>query len=401
MKAETLKRPARRYGLPMLLFVALVVGVGAFILGTRSDTMLAWVRSETQNKSLPAQLDYTQLQQVYDSLRQKYDGSLNATQLLAGATKGMVAAAGDPYTVYFTKKDAQDFFSSLNGTFSGIGAVIDKKDGQLLVASTLDDSPAQHAGLLGGDKIIKVNDQDVSNWSIDQAVAAIRGQSGTTVKLTILRGQDLKDFSIVRAQLNAPSVTWEETSDNIGYMRIAEFNNDTATQASKAAMEFKDKHVKGVVLDLRGNGGGYVDAAQSVASLWLDGKEVVQERRDSQVVNTLYASSSPVLAGLPTVVLIDGGSASASEIVAGALHDNGVAKLVGVKSFGKGSVQEIVSMAGGAELKVTVAKWYTPGGKNINKEGLTPDTTVKISSDDITANRDPQKDKAMQMVQGK
>ncbi|HXH26821.1 MAG TPA: S41 family peptidase [Candidatus Acidoferrum sp.] len=389
-------RPTKRFALWFVTCVAAITCAAGFVLGTRLGSFTAWLGSE--NKGLPAQLDYSQLQQVYDKLREKYDGPLDASKLLAGAEQGLVAAAGDPYTDYFTKAEAQQFLSSLNGTFSGIGIVIDKKDNQLVVVSTLDGSPAATAGLLASDKIIKVNDQDTSTWSIDQAVAAIRGDAGTSVKITVLRGQDFKDFSITRAQITAPSVTWQETSDNIGYMRISEFNNDTGSLADKAAQEFKDKKVVGVVLDLRGNGGGYVSAAQDVADLWLSNKVIVQERRGNQVIDTITSGDNPLLGGLPTVVLVDGGSASASEIVAGALHDNNVAKLVGVKTFGKGSVQDFVDMPGGADLKVTVAKWYTPAGKNISKEGIMPDFVVQLTDDNTKNGQDPQKDKAFSLV---
>jgi carboxyl-terminal processing protease len=376
--------------------IILIVGV---IGGMRADDLIVLL-GNGQNKGTPSSLDFSSVQQVYDQLRQKYDGKLDVQKLIDGAKKGMVAATGDPYTVYFTKDEAKQFFSDLNGKFSGIGAELDKKSDQLIVVSTLDDSPARKAGLQAGDAIAKVNDEDTSGWSVDQAVSKIRGDKGTTVKLTIVRDSKQQEFSIVRDEITTPSVTWNEDTDNIGYMRIASFADDTASLTQKAAQEFKDKGVKAVVLDLRGDGGGYLTAAQAVASLWLpEGKTIVQERTDTGVVQqTLKASGNALLSGLPTTVLVDGGSASASEIVSGALHDNGVAKLVGVKTFGKGSVQDIVDLPGGAELKVTIAKWYTPNGKNINKEGIQPDVNVPISDDDLKNSRDPQKDKAFELV---
>lgn len=378
--------------------IALATGIFGFILGTRSGEIFAWISSPSNNKGLPSTLDFSSVQQVYDTLRSKFDGKLDAAQLVEGAKKGLVAAAGDQYTVYFTKADNQQFMSDLDGTFSGIGAELDQKDNQLIVVSTLDESPAQKAGLLAQDKIIKVNDQDTSTWSLDKAVSEIRGTKGTTVKLTVVRGQDVKEFSIVRDDIVTPSVTWSETSDNIGYMRISRFaDNNTVDLATKAAQEFKDKHVKGIVLDVRGNGGGYLTSAQAVASLWLNDKVIVQEKGNANEV--LRSNNNPILGGIPTVVLVDGGSASASEIVAGALHDNGAAKLVGVKTFGKGSVQEIVNLPNGTGLKVTIAKWYTPNGKNISEQGIQPDVQISISDDDVKAGRDPQKDKALQLLQ--
>lgn len=396
--AQPITKSKKRFGTGTLLSVAVVVGLGAFVLGTRMDQLTLLV-SASQNKGLTTTLNYTELQTVYDKLRQKYDGPLDGDKLIEGAKKGLVAAAEDPYTVYFTAKEAEEFSHSLEGTFSGIGAELDKRDSQIIIAATLDDSPARSSGLQANDKIVSVNGQDTAAWSIEQAVSKIRGEAGTSVKLTILRGQEVKEFSIIRAQITAPSVKWEVTADNIGYMRISQFNKTTTGLATTAAQEFKAKGVKGIVLDLRGNGGGYLSAAREVASLWLDDKVVVLEKRGDQVIDTLRSDTSPVVAGISTLVLVDGGSASASEIVAGALRDNGAARLVGVKTFGKGSVQDIVDgLPKSGELKVTIAKWYTPAGKNISAEGIAPDVEVSISDDDRKADRDPQKDKAFALV---
>ncbi|HEU5187766.1 MAG TPA: S41 family peptidase, partial [Candidatus Saccharimonadales bacterium] len=248
------------------------------------------------------------------------------------------------------------------------------------------------------DLIVKVNDQDTTGWSIDKAVSEIRGEKGTTVKLTIVRDQEVKDFSIVRDAIVNPSVRYEITEGNIGYLRISRFSDtDTVDLARKAAQEFKQKGVKGVVLDLRGNGGGYLGAAQDVSGIWLKDKVVVQERRGNEVVETLKSDGNAILEGVPTVVLIDEGSASASEIVAGALRDHEAAQLLGKKTFGKGSVQTIEEMPGGGQLKITIAKWYTPNGKNINKEGIQPDIQVEISKEDITAGRDLQRQRAFEI----
>lgn len=202
----------------------------------------------------------------------------------------------------------------------------------------------------------------------------------------------------MRDDIINPSVKYEVTADNIGYLRISRFSDsDTVRLAKEAAASFKAKGVKGVVVDLRGNGGGYLDAAQEIAGIWLKGKVVVQEKRGDEVIDTLRTNGSAILEGVPTVVLIDGGSASASEIVAGALHDHKAAQLVGVTSFGKGSVQQILEIGKG-QLKVTVAKWYTPNGKNISKEGIEPDIKVELSDADIAAGRDLQKDKAYELL---
>jgi carboxyl-terminal processing protease len=216
--------------------------------------------------------------------------------------------------------------------------------------------------------------------------------------LTILRDGETKDYSLVRAKISVPSVA-SEIIDGVGYMRISRFGDDTASLARQTAKEFKDKNVRGVTLDLRGNGGGYVDAAVSVSSLWLkSGTTVVEERHGNKVFNTEKANGNAILQGLKTVVLVDGGSASASEIVAGALLDNGAATLVGTKTYGKGSVQELLSLPSGANLKVTIAKWFTPKGKNINGDGLEPTETVEMTAEQYAAGNDTQRARALEIL---
>ncbi|HEX4662298.1 MAG TPA: S41 family peptidase [Candidatus Saccharimonadales bacterium] len=395
-------RPGKnKKGIITTAMIIVVVAVVAFVAGTRADSWhVAWLMG---NPSTTSGLDFSSVEQTYQLLQQKFAGTkLDNKKLIEGAKRGLVAAAGDPYTVYFNDAEAKQFLGDLDGTFTGIGAELSMKDGKLVVVSTLDDSPAKKAGLAAGDNIVKVNDQDASTWSVDEAVAKIRGEKGTTVKLTVIRGgQNVQDFSIVRDTINNPSVTYSETPDNIGYIRISRFaQNDTAMLAKTAAAEFKAKGVKGVILDLRGDGGGYVNAAQSVASLWLGtGKTVVSERKDNKTVDELKTNDTATLEGVPTIVLIDGGSASASEIVAGALHDYKAARLVGAKSFGKGSVQEILDAPGGGQLKVTVALWFTPNGKNINHNGIDPDVAVPLTDAQAAAGQDPQKDKAIELLQ--
>jgi len=393
-------KKVRTVRLSTTILVSIVVGIVGFVGGMRAHD-IAIQLGNSQNKNAPSQLNFSSVQAVYDTLREKFDGKVDAQKLIDGAKKGMVEATGDPYTVYFTDDEAKQFLGDLEGKFSGIGAELDKRGSQLIIASTIDNSPAKKAGLLPGDAIVKVNGEDTTGWSIEQGVSKIRGNKGTTVKLSIVRDNQPQDISIVRDDIVTPSVTHSIDDNNIGYLRITRFaEGDTSSLTRQAAQEFKDKGVKGIVLDLRGNGGGYLTAAQDVASLWLRDKTIVQERRGDVVQETLKSGSDPILEGIPTTVLVDGGSASASEIVAGALQDNGAAKLVGEKTFGKGSVQEIKPLSSGGELKVTVAKWYTPKGKNINKEGIEPDVKVGISDDDLKNNRDPQKDKAFELVKG-
>lgn len=368
------------YGISVVIF--LLVGL---VAGTRIDQF-----GSIPNNSLKP------LQETYKALHQNYDGKLDDKKLIEGASRGMVEAAGDPYTAYFNKNEAKEFASDLDGTFSGIGAELGKKDNKLVVISALDFSPAQKAGLAPNDIIAKVNGEDSSDWSIDKAVSKIRGEKDTTVKLTIVRGDQVVEPTITRDNITYPSVKTEESSGGVGIIRISRFGKDTASLVRKAAEKFKGK--KGIVVDLRGNGGGYLDAAQEVASLWLDKDQtIVTERVGGEIKQTHGATGDNVLKGVPTVVLIDEGSASASEILAGALQDHRVATIVGQKSFGKGSVQDVVELSGGAELKVTIAKWYTPNGKNIGKQGITPDKIIAAGLNNNQDN-DSQLQKALDII---
>jgi carboxyl-terminal processing protease len=328
---------------------------------------------------------------------------LNQQKLTDGLKSGLVSAAGDPYTVYFSPADAKAFNNELSGSITGIGAELGSNDqNEIVIISPLSGYPAQKAGLKPKDIVAAINGKTTQGMTIDAAVTKIRGNPGTNVTLTIVRGSAKPfDVTITRQKITVPSVKYEEDGD-IGYMKISQFTQDTADLAQKGAQEFKSKNVKGVVLDLRGDPGGYLDAAVRVSSLWLNqGQTVVSERRGNTVVGSEAALGGNILKGLPTVVLIDDGSASASEITAGALRDNGAAQLVGVKSFGKGSVQQVEDFKDGSELKVTIARWYTPDGKNIDKQGIKPDVTVTISDADAAAGKDPQKDKALQILQTK
>lgn len=396
IEPRVLKKTPKGVSLRTCILVAIVVALGAFMVGNRSTDIIAKLNS----KGTPGRLDTSSLQEVYATLNAKFDGKLDAQKLIDGAKHGMVSAAGDPYTVYMSAEEAKSFQGDLEGTFEGIGAELGKKDDKLTIISTLDSSPAQKAGLMSGDVIAKVNDEDSVDWAIEKAVSKIRGEKGTTVKLTIVRNGEVKEFTITRGAITDPSVKSEVTAGNIGIMRISRFGqSDTARLARLAAEDFKAKGVKGVVVDLRGNGGGYRDAAVDLAGIWMNNKVVMTERTNGKVTETLKTGSDAILAGVPTVVLINGGSASASEILAGALKDNGAATLLGEKSFGKGSVQTIENLSNGGILKVTVARWYTPNGKNINKEGINPDVEVKVSDADIKAGKDAQKEAAIQKLQ--
>lgn len=379
------------------LTIAIVAAIG-FVAGTRSNEVLGAIAPIFGFKVETTTLDLSSIQKTYQALKANYDGKLDSKALIDGANKGLVAAAGDTYTLYMNAKDAASFNDDLTGNIGGgIGAEVGTRSDQPTIIRVLDDNPAIKAGLQAGDVITAVNDQSTVGMTVDKVVALIRGDVGTTVKLQVLRAGQEKQFTITRADVTNPSVT-STFKDGIGTLTISRFDGQTAALARKAAQSFKDQGVKGVILDLRDDGGGYLNAAQSVAGLWLDDKVVVSERTNGKTTDELKSDDSPLLNGVPTTVLVNGGTASASEIVSGALQDYGAATLVGEKTFGKGSVQKIIQLADGAQLKVTIARWYTPNGKNINKEGIMPNKVVTLSADDVNAGRDPQMAAALQLV---
>lgn len=377
--------------------IALTVVIG-FIAGTRSTELLAAVAPAFGFKVETGTLDLSSVQKTYQQLKANYDGSLDTQKLIDGASRGMVAAAGDQYTVFMDAQEAAEFDKDLSGQIGGgIGAEIGTRDNKPTIIRVLPGNPAEKAGLEAGDTIVAVNDQSSDTWTADKTASAIRGDAGTTVKVSVLRGSETKDFTLTRATVNNPSVS-SKVEDGIGILTISRFDNETGNLAAQAANSFRQQNVKGVILDLRGNGGGYLTAAQDVAGLWLNDQVVVSERTGGKVTDELKSGNDAVLNGLPTVVLVNGSSASASEIVAGALQDHKAATLVGEKTFGKGSVQKVLDLGGGTKLKVTVARWYTPNGKNITKEGITPDQSVDLTAADANAGKDPQLDAAKQQL---
>jgi carboxyl-terminal processing protease len=376
-----------------------LVAIIGFVAGTRSDMIIGAVAPAFGFKVATGTIDLSSVQDTYRNLKANFDGKLDEQKLIDGASRGLVAAAGDQYTIYMDKTEADAFNKDLSGDIGGgIGAEIGLRDNKPTIIRTLKDTPAEKAGLAAGDTVIAINDQAVtSGATVDDVVKKIRGDVGTTVKVTVLRDNEQKDFTITRETISSPSVESKIDGDT-GILTLSRFDEQTSSGAKAAAQDFKDKGVKKVILDLRGNGGGYLTAAQDVAGLWLNDQVVVTERTDGKITDTLKSGTTPILAGIPTVVLVNGGSASASEIVAGALQDHHAATLVGEKTFGKGSVQKLLNLTRDSVLKVTVAKWYTPNGKNINKEGITPDKTVVLTRDDANAGRDPQLDAAKQAL---
>lgn len=379
----------------VIFFSGWAIGSGFIDIGPDA------VFKKSVSQDLPADLDYSDVEALYDSLKVNFDGQLKRDELLDGLKSGLAEATGDPYTEYLNSQEATEFEEQLNGTFTGIGAELtkDPETNSVTIVSPISGFPAERAGLKPKDILTEIDGKSAYDITVSEAVKQIRGPEGTPVRLKVIRGgnQELT-FDIIREKITIPSVETKTLDGNIGYIKISRFAEDTTQLVREAAEKFKQQNVQGLIVDVRNNPGGLLDVSIAVSSLWLDDKEVLSERRGGEVIKTFRSTGDPILQGIPTVVLINEGSASASEILAGALRDNEAATLVGVKSFGKGSVQQLINFKDGSQLKVTIARWYTPGGKNIDKEGISPDKEVKISDEDTKNDRDPQLDAAIERL---
>lgn len=344
---------------------------------------------------------------VWNLLEEKYvtsaTSSLSHEERVQGAIEGLVRTYGDPYTLYMPPQDAAAFEEDISGNFSGVGMEVGIRENVVTVITPLPDSPAEKAGLLAGDAIVRINEQSTEGMSIDEAVRLIRGEQGTEVKFTIFRkgDEEFKDISVTRDTITIPTSKTEERGD-VFIITLYNFNAISEAEMQKALREYVKSDKKKLVIDLRGNPGGYLQSAVAIASYFLPlGKTVVRENFGGDTEEEVYRSSGRELgASAPEklVVLVDGGSASASEILAGALQEHGVATIIGSQTFGKGSVQELVKLDSGASLKVTVARWLTPNGTSISEGGLTPNIVVERTPEDREAQKDPQLDAALEFL---
>ena len=378
----------------ILLALFLVFGAG-YLSG---NGRLQFGQSSPLTLNSNEDFDTGDLQEIYNKLAENYDGKFEVEDLEEGLKKGFVAAVGDTYTEYLSPADTEDFNSSLNGTFEGIGAELGKEGNFVVIVAPIKGAPAEKAGLQPQDIILEIEGEDATDISISEAVKLIRGEKGTSVSLTLLRDGERVNATITRDTIDIPSVEWN-VEDGVGTIAISRFGDDTTQLVRKAAGEFKEKNVNNVILDMRGNPGGLLDAAVGVSDVFLKkGAVVLEEKQNDVVTRSFISENDPILPDAKVIVLINEGSASASEIVAGALKDNDRATLVGETSYGKGSVQQLLNLRNGGSLKVTIARWYTPNNKNIDKEGITPDEKIDLTKEDIDANRDPQLDKAKSLL---
>ena len=375
-----------------------IVALVSFAFGTRGDEIIASIGGQFGLRVPSGQIELSSVEQTYRQLNGRFDGTLDTQKLIDGANRGLVEASGDRFTSYLTRDEAKKFADELSGEIGGgIGAQIGVRNKQPTIVKILVNNPAATSKLKVGDVIVKIGNQSTKNWDSEKAATAIRGKIDTPVTLTIDReGKKITD-TLVRKEVNNPSVD-SRLEKQIGILTISRFDNQTGKLAKRAAETLRQKGATAIVLDVRDNGGGYVDAAQQVSSLWLDNQTVMTERQKGQQTATITSDSAPVLEGVPTVVLINGGTASASEIVAGALQDYDKATIVGERSFGKGSMQEIVELNEGSQLKVTIAHWFTPNGRSVKDKGLDPDKAVPLTVADLNAGRDPQLAAALRLL---
>ena len=376
--------------------VMMVIGV---VLGANWNAWFGGMAPYLGLESSPSSsVNWDSLDEVYDKLEAKYDGEISKIDVVEGAKKGLVDSLGDKYTIYMTSDEAEDFENDLHGNVgAGIGVEMGLRDGYVRVLRTLPDNPARKAGILAGDIFYKVNGEEVYTLSSDEISKKVRGEAGTEVSVTVVRDGKEKEFKMKRETINNVSA-YVEYDGHTAIVTVTRFDNDTGTMVQDFAKKFGEKGIKKVILDLRGNGGGYVSAAQDLLSLWVDGEPVlIQKSRTTDDIVTKAYSGKAILKDMKTVVLVNGTTASASEIVAGALQDYEKATIVGEQSYGKGVVQELFDLSGGSKLKVTTASWYTPKERSINGEGIKPDVEVERTYEDINAMKDPQMDKAKKL----
>ncbi|HBI25429.1 MAG: Carboxy-terminal-processing protease [Candidatus Wolfebacteria bacterium GW2011_GWC2_39_22] len=413
-----MKKLATRIALAVsIVLIIVLLGGASFSYGYRKGaeqpklTIVKGVTNLEDGKETTA--DFSLFWDAWQVMKEKYVDANNVTdqEMVYGAISGMLASTGDPYSVFMPPKEADDFAQEISGEFGGIGAEIGIRNEQLVVVAPLKNTPAERAGIKAGDAIVKINDEDTHGLTTETAVGKIRGEKGTTVTLTLFREgwSDTKDFPIVRDAIQIPTLDWkmvndagkEDANGKILYIQLYNFYEKSPLLFYQAVAGAIDKNPKGIILDLRNNPGGYLDASVNIAGWFVDrGSVVVTEKfkADNDGHENFEAQGLPVFRNTPTVVLINQGSASASEILAGALRDNNGAKLVGEKSFGKGSVQELIPLKADAMVKITIAHWLTPNGTVIDKNGLTPDIKVAITEEDVKAEKDPQFDKAVEVL---
>ena len=386
-----------------VILVALIFGAG-FLIGQSTQPPAEGSKFNIDNilNGTEEDIDFSTIEEVWDIINEKYvaKDKLNRQALIIGAIRGMVSELDDPYSVFFNREETEQFLTSVSGQFEGVGIEISIKDGQLTVVSPLKNTPAHRAGVKAGDKIIAIDGESTEDITLEEAVSKIRGPKGTDVVLTVSResAEEEIDITIVRDQIKVPSVEWELVEGNVAYIELTHFSEITGRDFSDTAQEILESPADRIVLDVRNNPGGFLDVAINITGWFLEEDKLVVTEELADNSSRKHVSSGPgSLGDFPVVVLQNEGSASAAEILAGALRDQLGAEVVGEQSFGKGSVQSFEELSGNTALKLTVARWITPSGQYINDKGITPTVKVELP-EDLEEGEDPQKERAIEIV---
>lgn len=388
-----------------VFFVVLFFIFGIYLGYNNSRDIDKIVNIKGKETQVVTEVDFSPFWKTWNIINEKYPIADKTTDQdkVYGAISGLVGSLNDPYSIFFNPDETKSFEEEIAGNFSGIGMEVGIKDKVLTVIAPLKDTPAYRANIKPGDKIVKIDSTVTSNLNVEDAIKLIRGEKGTTVVLTIFRegNQDPMEIKIVRDIINIPTLDTELRKDGIFVIKLYSFSANSANLFRNAMKEFVESGRDKLVLDLRGNPGGYLDIAVDMASWFLKGGKIIAtEEYGNNKTSEIFRSKGYDIFNdlLKFVILIDGGSASASEILAGAMQDNLRAKLVGTQSYGKGSVQEVVNVTPDTVLKITVAKWLTPNGNSISEKGLTPDYVVEFTKKDFEDKKDPQMDKAVELL---
>lgn len=388
------------------LGLALLAGIfiGGAFFGYSNRPGIEKVRILFNKESAkPAEIDFSPFWKAWNTIESKYasNDGLDNQKMVWGTIEGLVGSLDDPYSVFLPPQDAKQFQEDMQGDFGGVGMEIGIRKNVLTVISPLKGTPAEKAGIKAGDKILKIDEKITADMSVEQAVRLIRGEKGTSVKLTILHKDAEKpaEITIIRDIIQVPVLDTEKKPDGIFIIKMYNFSGNSMTIFRNTLREFIFSGSNKLILDLRNNPGGYLESAVDIASWFLPVGKVVAREKFSSGEETIFRSKGyDIFENLPMVILVNEGSASASEILAGALQEHDVAKLVGVKTFGKGSVQELIPITSDTSLKLTIARWLTPNGKSISEQGLEPDIKVEMTDKDIEDKKDPQMEKAIEII---
>ncbi|WP_251860793.1 S41 family peptidase [Clostridium sp. Marseille-Q2269] len=351
-------------------------------------------------------LKYQKMFLIRNQIYKYYDGKIDESKMVEGAVKGMTESLNDPYTVFMNAKEYKEFNSQTEGNYSGVGIQIQTKDNKIIVGSTFEGSPAREEGVLPKDEIQKVDGTPVSGKDVDKAISIMKGQEGTDVKLQLYRKEKgAFEVTLKRKKINIPTIKSEIIDNNIGYIQATMFDENTSKNFKTALNNLKDKGMKSLILDLRGNPGGLLDECINMASNFIEKGNVVVSTIDKYKNKKEYKSKGGDFIGFPVTILVDEGSASASEVFLGAMKDYNVATSIGTKTFGKGVVQTILETGDNTALKVTISKYYSPKGININHKGITPDMIIEYPKElrkkEYNRKLDPQFNKALNIAKSK